>query len=126
MAEIKKLKFNKEDDGTWYIDLPGWTGNKADLMMVSGADTLLDLLAENKRSVVLLASLEQFANAFVLSLARLGESEGGGHYFIAALGDKIINLEVWLCDVTRFVFGFIPGHIFLSVAEDDAARTPAN
>ena len=42
------LSFNKED-GIWYANIPEFLeqglGNKADLMMVDGADTFLDFLS---------------------------------------------------------------------------------
>ena len=41
---MKNLKFKKEEDNKWYIDLTEWTGDKADLEMVAGADILLDIL----------------------------------------------------------------------------------
>ena len=41
---VKILKFNKESNGKWYIDLPKWKGKKSALQMVCGADKLLDLI----------------------------------------------------------------------------------
>jgi len=35
----RKLKFYKEADERWYVELPEWEGSKADLEMVAGADT---------------------------------------------------------------------------------------
>ena len=45
----QNLKFNKEGK-LWYIDLPQWTGTKAELEMVAGADKLLDALNTNKEN----------------------------------------------------------------------------
>ena len=48
---MKTFIFNKEKDGRWYVELPEWPGNHAELEMVAGADTLLEKLANGKRSV---------------------------------------------------------------------------
>ena len=50
-------KFYKENS-TWYIDLPTWQGDKADLAMVLGADTLLDHLANVNGRIKQIVELE--------------------------------------------------------------------
>jgi hypothetical protein len=52
---IARYKFNKES-GSWYIELQDYPGPKADLQMVAGADTMLDIMAQDKESVELLVS----------------------------------------------------------------------
>jgi hypothetical protein len=108
---MKTLKFYKEDSGSWYVDLD-WKGAKAELLMVAGADTMLDILAGNKASVELDVDLHAFTNSTMLTLRHKGETEGGGHYFVKEHNGQQLNLEVWLCDVTNFVFGYIPEKIF--------------
>jgi len=52
---MKQHRFVRES-GDWYIDLPEYLeqgGNKGDLQMVSGADTMLNIIAEEKDEVVL-------------------------------------------------------------------------
>jgi len=36
---MRTFRFYKDTDG-WFVDLPEWTGEKWELEMVSGADTL--------------------------------------------------------------------------------------
>ena len=43
---FKTISFTKENE-TWYVDYPEWKGNKANLAMVAGADTMLDALTKN-------------------------------------------------------------------------------
>ena len=38
------LKFNRENDGVWYIDFPGWPFKHHNLAMVGGADKLCTYL----------------------------------------------------------------------------------
>jgi len=71
---MKQHRFILEDS-SWYIDLPQFLeqgGNKADLEMVSGADTMLDIIAEGKTEVTLQINTEPFADADELILSELG------------------------------------------------------
>ncbi len=112
---MKQLRFYKEAGGSWYVDLPEWTGEKAELLMVAGADTMLDILASGKSEVTLDVDLDAFNGATMLDLRHKGGSEGGGYYFVSEHNGSALNLELWLCDVTEFVFGHIPGKIFFRI-----------
>lgn len=48
---MKYFKFEKENNGRWYIVLPEWDGSHSDLEMVMGADTMLDIFAQGAGSV---------------------------------------------------------------------------
>jgi hypothetical protein len=102
------FKFYKDTDSKWYIDYPQWEGEKWELEMVSGADTLLDILAQGENEVRLKMSLEEFEDpSFTLKFLR-EESEGGWY----KISDSILCFEIWLCHVTKFVFGFLPEVIY--------------
>jgi len=58
--ELKRYKFIKEDTGKWYVDLPEWEGEKWELEMVCGADTMLDLISQGEDNAYLTLSLEHF------------------------------------------------------------------
>jgi hypothetical protein len=113
---VEILSFYKTPAGSWYIDLPHWTGDQGELLMVAGADTLLDIISSGGNKAKVEVSLEAFAGSSLLKLERLGEGEGGGHYHIDRLGDRSLDLDLWLCDVTNFVFGFIPERIYIKPA----------
>jgi len=42
----------------------------------------------------------------------------GGYYIIKCFEDKEVNRDLWLCDVTCFVFGNIPERIFVKRVAD--------
>ncbi len=108
-----KLEFEKEVDGKWYIVLPDWQGAKSDLEMVMGADTMLDIISEGGKSVVLDVFEEVFDDAIHLKLVKeCGKNVGGGDYILDKYNGEEINLEIWLCDVTRFVFGYMPKDVY--------------
>lgn len=114
---MKRLKFYKENDGTWFVDLPDWEGSLADLQMVYGADTMLDIFAEGEKEVMLLLSEKHFEHSDVLEFKNLAEDLGNGAYYKLENYKGInINHDIWLCDVTLFVFhGHFPKQIFISV-----------
>lgn len=44
------------------------------------------------------------------------EWQNGAFYPIDRLMGENLHLKVWRCDVTRFVFGYFPQQIYLSIA----------
>jgi hypothetical protein len=102
-------RFNKED-GKWYIDLPNWTGTKAELQMVGGADTLLDHLSNNGDTVLVDLSTDKECPEGFETLKRIIQTPPNG--CIYHLGFS----PVWLCNVTKFVFdGVFPKRIHFKV-----------
>ena len=112
---MRNFKFYKEETGRWYVDLPEWEGSKADLELVSGADTMLEYMSEGENHVWLILSEENFEGSDKLEFIRLAtEVENGAFYKLEKYKGIEINLEMWLCDVTKFVFGDFPKIIHLS------------
>ena len=112
---VKTLKFYKESDNRWYVDLPEWEGSKSELEMVAGADSMLEYMAEGEEQVWLILSEQEFENSDKLEFLRLAtEIENGAFYKLDKYKGIEIELEMWLCDVTKFVFGDFPKTIFLS------------
>jgi len=128
IKELKKMTVTKKfyrEDGRWYIDLPEFIelglGNKNNLLMVDGADTLLDILAGNKPNksadgteVNVTFGNEPFDNyTHTLTKKSIGKNQSlldylghapveyGAYYNVKELD----NHQVWLCPVTEYVFG---------------------
>ncbi|MDI9357418.1 MAG: hypothetical protein QM528_00550 [Phycisphaerales bacterium] len=106
-----------KESHTWYIDLPDFIeqglGSKANLMMVQGADTLLDRLSNNGNKITLTFSTHEFPSyEYVIHkkmmgidkeyLDRIGHApvEYGAYYKLDEW-----NHTLWLCPVTEYVFG---------------------
>lgn len=107
-----KAKFLKEEDNKWYIVLPDYPGPKADLEMVLGADTLLDIIAQGTNEVNANIDLNPF-NDFKYCLSKKQDTPdiGGALYYISSFNE---SFDIWLCDVTRFVFdGNLPETIWV-------------
>ena len=113
---MKQHRFVREN-GEWYIDLPEYLeqgGSKGDLQMVSGADTMLDIIAEEKDEVALQIDTRPIEGADELLLTELCDPVlGGGYYHLKQFESKKVERDLWLCDVTRFVFGDIPERIYI-------------
>lgn len=114
--QTKKFKFYRDEMNRWYIDLPEWTGSIDDLQMVFGADTMLDIIAQGDESVTLNLSIEPFDGANVLTWIADGipgdPNIGGGMYKLQEYNGIVFDLDMWLCDVTKFVFGNMPKLIY--------------
>ena len=113
----KRIKFEK-DGLDWFAVIPEWEGPRADLQMVCGADTWLDILSQGENRVFLTISDEEFEGADRLVLIALGQYDeleigSGASYKLATqLCGIDYDLEMWLCDVTKFVFGRFPKIIY--------------
>ena len=120
-----KKRFYKLNN-IWYIDLPEYLdkglGNLADLMMVDGADTFLDHLAGNQSEVEVCFSGKSFdeakftllteaqgRNNSLFSFFRFTPAHYGCYYRVQELNDH----RLWLCPVTKYVFGGYPDKIWV-------------
>ena len=120
-------EFYKEKN-TWYIYLPEFLdaglGTIDNLMMVAGADTFLETLAQGKKRVKVFISLDDFPERqFHLVKKGIGmdkayldsvghpEVDYGAYYTV-----QENNHELWLCPVTEYVFGGgYPDQIYISI-----------
>lgn len=110
---IQKLKFYRENTGRWYIDLPEWEGTKEDLEMVLGADDLMNLLAQGDDVIYAQIGDEKFPGSVQMVMFEMGSIDmGGAWYLVPSISGIDFNLRLWLCDVTKFVFGYFPENIW--------------
>lgn len=113
--EVKHIRFYQDPDTRWYVDLPEFPGTKAELEMVLGADTMLDFMSEGTGEVNLSLSEESIDGWDELSLKRLTPDVGGGEYTLKNYRGIELNLDMWLCDVTRYVYnGYMPEKLYIS------------
>ncbi len=113
----RRLKFDKEQTD-WFVDLPEWEGSRADLQMVLNADTWLDILCDGEWHVWMVISDQPFQGAEKLIRTSLGCTlidepfESGATYKIESYMGISYEFHMWLCDVTKFVFGGFPEVIY--------------
>lgn len=113
---MKQHRFYREGSG-WYIDLPQYLeqgGSKGDLAMVEGADTMLDIVANEAQDVTIKMDSKPFESADELQLTELCDPViGGAYYLMKEFEGKEVNRQMWLCAVTEFVFGGMPEKIYV-------------
>jgi hypothetical protein len=114
---MRRFKFYQEDDGRWYVDLPEWSGEKESLEMVQGADVLIDYLAEGKTSIELDMSDTYFNGASIMKIIFECKLSEGAYYLVEAYNDKELFHPLWLCDVTKFLFGRFPNKIYFNLIQ---------
>jgi hypothetical protein len=102
------FKFERELDNRWYIVLPEWEGDHAELEMVCGADQMLNILAQGEDEVYLHISLTHIDNSMELSF--IEEDDGGAWYNVTS---DLFEFPIWLCHVTKFVFGELPTKMWI-------------
>lgn len=108
LENMKTLKFKKES-GIWYIVLRYWMGSQANLAMVQGADTLLDIMSNGKNEVTVKVGTTKSTQTPKYTLERVNYQGGGALY---NLHSEKYNFTVWLCAVTRFVYGYMPKEFY--------------
>jgi len=99
---MMELRFYRKEDGTWWIDLPGYIaqgGDPAELQMVAGSDDFLELIAEAKDKVRLQISEQKVKGFYELKRVDEIPTTSGRYYY----DDQSENL-MWLCPVTLWVF----------------------
>lgn len=112
-----RLDFKKEPTGEWYIVLPDYHGPKEDLQMVYGADTMLDMISKYKTEVSIDVAVKfEDGNYAYHNLRKLTIPEQfdiGGQWYVLEYINRAY--AVWLCDVTKHVFGEFPNIIQFKV-----------
>ena len=115
MSTRAQIKFEREGSD-WYAVIPEYPGPKADLQMVLGADHLLYIIAEGASMVELTFDTVPFDGSELLVRKSLGwqgdRQYEGATYWLETYRGLPYGFEVWLCDVTIFVFGNLPEAIY--------------
>lgn len=126
-------RFYKDDSG-WFIDLQflidNGTFTKANLAMVAGADTLLDILSNDGKEIIIQFEDQKF-KGWEGKLENIGISmdeefleeighpvEYGGDYICTSLKGKLMSHRLWLCQVASFLFGGrFPKTIYIKIVD---------
>lgn len=102
------LTFKKEKSGNWFFVAPEYPGPKDNLLMVAGADKLLDCLLSIDKRKTSKVKLCVYENKEALSFYN--------HYHAIHKGNGYYSCDVfddfWLCDVTEWVFGHYPENLY--------------
>ena len=133
MKKVFHLAFNKEADGAWYIEFPGYPFSHHNLMMVAGADMLCAYVAEREghpnRAVVDVTindnRLDGREPDIMMECYKKGYGANyrnylpsGEHPVVFACGSDVEIDTAWLCPVTLLVLFQYPEKINLYIPEN--------
>lgn len=109
------LTFVQDPDGRWYIDMP-WSGNRANLEMVAGADDLLTFLDTERKHKVTIHVVPSEEELFIddhTELCQIDKSLTGGSHYDATDFDGFRMRRIWICPVTLCVLGCYPKYLYV-------------
>ena len=133
MKRTFHLAFNKEADGDWYIEFPGYPFAHHNLMMVAGADQLCAFVAEKEghptRAVVDITINGHLLNGREPDIRMERTKKGYGatyrnylpsglHPIVSLNGRDVEIDQAWLCPVTLLVLFQYPEKINLYIPEN--------
>ena len=114
----KKLNFIKLA-GTWFVHLPNYPGHYSELEMVLGADVMCDMIDKfdtghitvtvSNKAFDSIFNTREYILDFVNSTTSNGEQDGANYRM------REFKLDVWLCNVTKYVFGKFPATIYIKI-----------
>lgn len=112
---ITKIRFYRMDDTKqWYADLPnyllGENTSVEDLLMMAGADEWLEHLSKGNGEITLKVSNKLISNETGRLIAIDVDVKGEGWYM-----ESPSLKHMWLCDVTKHVFGDYPKTIYYKI-----------
>ena len=132
--KIFHLTFNREADGEWYIDFPGYPFAHRNLMMVAGADRLCAYVAQiegHPRKAVVDVTLDDNlieGREPVITMDRYRKGYGASYVchderglapVVEWEGRDIDIPTAWLCPVTLLVLFRYPKRINLYVPDNE-------
>lgn len=124
--KVFHLRFNKEADGAWYIDFPDYPFAHHNLMMVAGANTLCEYVAEKEGhpecAIVDVTTGDNLIDGKApnIVMTRFKKGYGATYHntmpdgqppFVIRNGQLLEITEAWICPVTLLVLGRYPKQI---------------
>ena len=124
--KVFHLKFNKEADGCWYIDFPGYPFAHHNLMMVAGADLICQYVAEKEGhpdcALVDITTGNNLIDGKTpdVVMNRFEKGYGASYHnttsdgrppIVLKYGRKAAVSDAWICPVTLLVLGRYPKKI---------------
>ena len=130
--KVFHLKFNKEADGDWYIDFPGYPFAHHNLMMVAGANLLCEYVAEKEGhtdcAIADVTTGENYIEGETPDVIMTRFEKGYGATYRNATPDGLppsvrhngqimLVSEAWICPVTLLVLGRYPKKINIYIKQ---------
>lgn len=110
-----KIKFYLHNT-RWFADLPEYLaqgGEVDDCEMICGADILCDIISQGQEYFWMSLS-ENNDNNYLNKLELSHTDDSGGYYKLKSYNNIEYNLDLWLCNVTLFLFKNFPETIYFN------------
>lgn len=106
----RKLVFVKLA-GRWFVHLSDYPGLPDDLEMVMGADTLCERIDTKKTGFITVRVSDKSLDGEELILNFIENTDDPGAWYKL----KNFDLNIWLCNVTKYIFGEFPKTIYIKL-----------
>lgn len=106
--------------GYWFVHLPDYEGEPEDLVMVSGADVMCDLLDTGDHGMIhveIRSDISDNNETDWHKLEFIKSDVDGADYHVS--GPTIKSLDIWLCNVTKYVLGKFPAELYVRTLDND-------
>lgn len=97
--------------GRWFVHLSVYPGLPDDLEMVMGADTLCERIDTKKTGYITVRVSDEPLNDEELVLNFVENTDDLGAWYKL----EKFDLDVWLCNVTKYVLGYFPQSIYIGL-----------
>ena len=98
----------------WYVQMPDYTDGVDDLELTGDADNFCEKLDDTGCGIVTTVvrdkPFRKMRGVITLELDTVNAEYGGANYKCPEM-----KMDVWLCDVVKFIFGQFPKTIFIKV-----------
>lgn len=111
---MRRIDFEKLENGKWYVVMDHYEGDHEDLEMVEGADTFLDLITEDDMYASILLYDDEPTIGTYSYMELLSHDVDGATYQVYDCAEYAGT--VWLCNVAHLFFkGEHPETIYFNV-----------
>lgn len=105
---IQKLHFFKNEDNQWIVNSPGVTTDLEELIMLNNASLFCDIVSQGDEEFKISIYDKKFNGAIPLINLGYDKEIGGCWYFLTGFNQIDYNLDFWLGDYVKNLFGAHP------------------
>ena len=102
--------------GVWFIHLPDFEAGVEELAMVDYAHTFLEYLNSFHNTGIITLGISILPTEYFCKLTLIESDDSGATYEVETKFDQIPVKTIWLCNVTKYVFGEFPENFYIKLS----------
>lgn len=102
--------------GDWFVHLPDFPDEVAELVMVDNAHIFLEYLDSFTNTGIVTIGVSTVPINYFCKLSLIESDDIGATYEIISKFDAIPVDTIWLCNVTKYVFGEFPENFYIKLS----------